>query len=299
MDFVAQMDKLPMPGEAVSGSAFQMLPGGKGANQAYAVGRLGGRGKMLGRVGQDVFGERLKANLESVGIDVSDVLTSPGEATGVALILVAAGGQNQIVVIPGANGTFSPRDLESRSEVIQEGFLLMQLESPLETVEQAAALGTARGMVTILDPAPARPLSLSLLKNVDLLTPNESEALVILGRKGNTIPLGEAPQVAECLLKLGPRCIILKLGEKGAWLADEQCSRHFPSRKVEAVDMTAAGDTFNGALAVALAEGKPLEEAISFANCAATISVTRLGAQSSIPTRSEVQAVLAMSVMSI
>ena len=249
---------------------------------------------MLGRVGQDVFGERLRANLESVGIDASGVLTSPGVATGVALILVEAGGQNQIVVIPGANGAFSPKDLESRSEAIQEGFLLMQLESSIETVEMAAALGAARNLVTILDPAPARPLSPSLLKNVCLLTPNESEALVLLGYQRSTISLGEAPQITERLLKLGPKSIILKLGEKGAWLADGQCSRHFPSRKVEAVDMTAAGDTFNGALAVALAEGKPIEEAISFANCAAAISVTRLGAQTSIPTRGEVEAVLAM-----
>jgi ribokinase len=299
MDFVAQIEKLPMPGETVSGSAFQMLPGGKGANQAYAVGRLGGRGKMLGRVGEDVFGERLKASLESVGIDVSGVLTSPGEATGVALILVAAGGQNQIVVIPGANGTFSPRDLESCSEAIREGYLLMQLESPKETVELAAVIGIARNMVTILDPAPVRQLSPLLLKNVDVLTPNESEALVILGHPGSTISLAEAPQVAQTLLKLGPKRVILKLGEKGVWLADDRRSRHFPSRKVEPIDVTAAGDTFNGALAVALAEGKPLEEAISFANCAAAISVTRLGAQTSIPTRSEVEVLLAMSAMSI
>jgi ribokinase len=297
LDFVAQMDKLPMPGETISANAFQMLPGGKGANQAYAVGRLGGQGKMLGRVGDDVFGERLKANLESVGIDVSGVRTTPGTPTGVALILVASGGQNQIVVIPGANGTLVPRDLESSSEVIREGFVLLQLESPLETVELAAALGAARNMVTILDPAPARPLSSSLLKNVHLLTPNESEALALLGREGSTISLEEAPQVTECLLRLGPPHVILKLGENGAWLADAKRSRHFPAPKVAAVDCTAAGDTFNGALAVALAEGKRLEEAISFANCSAAIAVTRLGAQTSIPDRREVEALLAATTV--
>lgn len=298
MDFVAQMEKLPKPGETISGHSFQMLPGGKGANQAYAVGRLGGSGKMLGRVGGDVFGQRLKANLESVGIDVSGVLTSSGETTGVAVILVSAGGQNQIVVIPGANGSFSPEDLKSRSEAIREGFLLMQLESPLETVELAAALGAARNIVTILDPAPARPLSSSLLKNVDLLTPNESEALTLLGRQGSTISLEEAPQIAKALLKLGPRHVILKMGENGAWLADKSGSRHFPTRKVRPVDTTAAGDTFNGALAVSLAEGKPLEEAIPFANCAAAIAVTRLGAQTSIPARGEVEAFVADPALS-
>jgi ribokinase len=299
MDFVAQMDKLPLPGETVSGNAFQMLPGGKGANQAYAVGRLGGRGKMLGRVGGDVFGERLRANLESVGIDVTGVRISSEETTGVALILVASGGQNQIVVIPGANGTFFPKDLESHSEAIREGFLLMQLESPLETVELAAALGAARNMVTILDPAPARPLNPSFLRNVDLLTPNESEALTLLGHQGSTISLEQAPQIAQSLLRLGPRRVIVKMAENGAWLADTKCSRHFPARKVTPVDSTGAGDTFNGALAVALAEGKSLEEAILFANCAAAIAVTRLGAQSSVPSRGEVEALMATPALSL
>ena len=243
---------------------------------------------MFGCVGQDVFGERLKHNLEAVGVDLSCVLKSPNEPTGAALILVEAGGQNQIVVIPGANGTVSVADLESHAESFQEGFLLLQLEIPMETVEAAAELGMARSMVTILDPAPARPLSPLLLKNVDVLTPNESEALVILGRRGSTISVEEAPQVAERLLKLGPRNVILKMGEKGVWLANERSGRHYPTRKVEAVDTTAAGDTFNGALAVAMAEGKTLEEAISFANCAAAVSVTRVGAQASIPSRAEV-----------
>jgi len=299
LDFVARIDKLPRPGETVSGHAFQMLPGGKGANQAYAVGKLGGRVKMFGCVGGDVFGERLKANLASAGVDVSCILTNPNETTGVALILVESGGQNQIVVIPGANGTFSPADLGSNSEEIQEGFLLMQLESPIETVEAAAAIGKARNLMTILDPSPARQLSPSLLKNVDLLTPNESEALLILGHQGGAVSLAEAPHVTEGLLKLGPRIVILKMGEKGAWLADGQRDRHFPSHKVTAIDVTAAGDTFNGALAVALAEGKSIEEAICFANCAAAIAVTRLGAQASIPNRSEVQALLGGPVLSL
>jgi ribokinase len=293
MDFVVQMDKLPVRGETISGWGLQMLPGGKGANQAYAVGQMGGRGKMIGRVGADIFGEQLKSNLQSAGIDTSSVLATDRESTGVALILVEAGGQNQIVVVPGANGTLCPRDLEAITESFQEGYLLLQLESPLETVEAAAILGRACGMVTVLDPAPARSLSSSLLNKIDIVTPNESEALVMLGRRGSSISLQEAPEVAKGLLKLGPRRVVLKLGDKGAWLAGDQCSQYFPARKVEALDATAAGDTFNGALAVALGEGKSLEQAISFANCAAAISVTRLGAQASIPMRAEVEALLA------
>ena len=208
MDFVVQTDKLPVRGETISGRGFQMLPGGKGANQAYAVGRLGGRGKMIGRVGKDIFGPQLKANLESAGVDTSGVLTTDGESTGAALILVEIGGQNEIVVVPGANATLCPGDLEATKESFQEGYLLLQLESPLETVEAAATLGRAGRMITVLDPAPARSLSSSLLNKIDIITPNESEALAILGCSGSSISLEEAPEVAQCLLKLGPRRVI-------------------------------------------------------------------------------------------
>ena len=275
MDFVVQMDHLPLGGETVSGWGFQMLPGGKGANQAYAVGRLGGNGRMVGCVGDDVFGERLKFSLKSAGVDTTSVFSNPGEPTGVALIHVEAGGQNQIVVAAGANAKLSPRDVEAALGGIRSGFVLMQLESPMETVEAAACLGRAQNMITILDPAPAKPLNASLLQQVDLLTPNESEALLLLGRHASTVGLEDAPEIASRLLQLGPKQVILKLGEKGAWLADRHEGRHFPSHKVVPVDATAAGDTFNGALAVALAEGKSLHEAIPFANGAAAISVPR------------------------
>ena len=174
-------------------------------------------------------------------------------------------------------------------------YLLLQLESPLHTVAAAANQGRLCGMSVILDPAPAMPLSSSLLGNVDVLTPNESEALILLGVRGDHISLDEAPAVCAKLLGLGPSCVILKMGERGAWLADSRQSRHFPAPRVEAVDTTAAGDTFNGALVTALAEGKPLERAIGFANCAAAISVTRLGAQPSVPSRREVEETLAVS----
>jgi ribokinase len=289
MDFVVQMAKLPGPGQTVSGRNFQMLPGGKGANQACAAGKLGGTVKMIGRVGDDVFGEKLIASLGAAGVNTAHVQTTRGEATGVALIFVEEGGQNVIVIAAGSNGLFKPADLEPAAPAFASGgLLLLQLESPIETVEAAAALGRARGMKVILDPAPARPLGAALLGNVDILTPNESEALVLLGKPPGEVSLQQALTMSAQLLKLGPRCVILKMGEKGAWVADGKLSRHFPAPKVKAVDATAAGDTFNGALAVALSEGKHLEEAAPFANVAAAISVTRLGAQTSIPSRTEV-----------
>jgi ribokinase len=290
MDFVAQMNQLPVRGETLNGWGFQMLPGGKGANQACAAGRLGGCAKMVGRVGRDIFADQQRTSLGAAGVDTTFVLTTEGEATGVALIFVEKGGQNMIVIAPGANRMLTPRDLHTASELFESGYLLLQLEIPLETVEAAAALGRSRGMVTILDPAPARPLPGSLLRQVDLLTPNETEALALLDLPTRDISVPEAKELARLLLARGPRQIILKLGAKGVWFQDQEVGRHFPAPTVEAVDATAAGDTFNGSLAVALAEGLPMEDAISFANCAAALSVTKLGAQASIPDRRELEA---------
>jgi ribokinase len=292
MDFVVQVERLPLPGETVLGGGFATIPGGKGANQACAAGRLGGRVRMVGRVGDDVFGKQLRESLEAAGIDTTAVLVTRATPSGVALIFVQAGGQNQIVVASGANGRLAPDDLARALDAGAGGFLLLQLESPLETVERAAALGRKHGMTVVLDPAPARPLPDALLANVDCLTPNESEAMVLLDRSQGTVSLAEAPEVARALRARGPRHVILKLGEKGAFLDDGKGGRHFPGLKVEAVDATAAGDTFNGGLAVALAEGRPMAEALAFANAAAAISVTRAGAQASIPARREVEALL-------
>ena len=288
MDFVVQTDKLPLPGETIKGRDFRMIPGGKGANQAVAAARLGGRTRMVGRVGQDGSGATLKDELCSAGVDASQVQPTAGVATGVALILVESQGQNQITIAAGANDRLEAADLEPAFQDFSQGFLLLQLESPLRTVEAAARLARRREVTTILDPAPAAALLPTLLRNLDFLTPNETEALLLLGEPPGEIRLDEAPALGRRLLELGPGTVVLKLGDKGAWVVNRRLSRYFPAYPVTAADTTAAGDTFNGALAVSLAEGRPLPQAIDFANAAAALSVTRPGAQASIPSRSQV-----------
>ncbi len=290
MDFVAQVERLPLPGETVLGGGFRTIPGGKGANQACAAGRLGGRVRMVGRVGDDDFGEQLRGSLQAAGVDVQAVSSTDATPSGVALIIVQADGQNQIVVAGGANGCLTPSDVETTLADIEVGYLLLQLETPLDTVEAAAAIGRRRGLTVILDPAPACVLPARLLACVDILTPNEIEALTLLGRRDSTVSLEQAPDVARALRDLGVGTAILKLGENGAFVSSATEHQHVAVPRVGVVDSTAAGDTFNGALAVALAEGKTVGEAIAFANAAASLSVTRFGAQASIPTRAEVDA---------
>lgn len=297
MDFVVTVPRLPAPGETVLGRDFQMIPGGKGANQACAAGKLGAGSvltRMAGRVGYDLFADHLKASLAAAGVDVSAVHATKSQPTGVALIWVEESGQNAIVVASGANHAFHASEVEALRPVFRGAALaLFQLETPLKTVEAALAVAREEGARTMLDPAPARPLSRELLERVDLLTPNESEACLLLGRPPGRLTFEEAPEVAAALLAMGPRAVILKLGELGCFFADAERSLASPGFAVEARDTTAAGDTFNGALAVALAEGMALERALEFANAAAALSVTRLGAQASIPTRAEVDAFLA------
>ena len=295
MDFVVRVATLPRPGETVAGHGFATIPGGKGANQACAAGKLGGRARMVGRVGGDVFGAQLCESLRAAGVDTGPVRVTEGSPTGVALIFVEEGGQNEIVVASGANACLTPEDVRREIRGSSGGLLLLQLESPLETVEEAVALGAKHRMRVVLDPAPARPLPDALLQDVDCLTPNESEALLLLGRSAGEVSLAEAPEIARALLRRGARSVILKLGDKGAFLDDGKDARHFRAPKVEAIDATAAGDTFNGALAVGLAEDRDLAGAIAFANAAAALSVTRLGAQASIPTRAEVEGTPARS----
>lgn len=298
MDFVVQVERLPAPGETTIGSGFQMIPGGKGANQACAAARLAQDApvRMVGCVGQDPFADRLKASLEAAGADVSSVRTVPDQPTGVALIWVERSGQNSIVVAAGANGELTPGRVESEREAYAgAACALFQLETPLEAVEAALVMARAAGARTILDPAPARPLPATLLRHVDILTPNESEACILLGREPARVTFAEAGEIAGALRSLGAGAAILKLGEQGCYYSGPEGDFAMPGFTVRAVDTTAAGDTFNAGFAVALAEGRGIEQALRFANAAAAISVTRLGAQASAPSRAEVDAMLTAS----
>lgn len=286
MDLVLRAPHIPAPGETILASAFQMLPGGKGANQAYAAARLGAQVHMVGKVGYDLFGDRLRANLAAAGVNVSALRSTQSAATGVATITVDAQGQNSIVVAGGANLAWSPHEAESLRPVLRGArFVLLQLEVPLDFVAAVLSIARSENVSTVLDPAPAQPLSADLLSLVDYLTPNESEAALLTNLQTNN-----PSETAQALHTIGARQIILKLGAEGAYFSSATKSHHSPAPQVEAIDTTAAGDTFNAALAVALAEGQPIENALSFANRAAALSVTKPGAQSSAPTRQQVEA---------
>ena len=293
MDFVVAVDRLPAPGETVLGGGFRMIPGGKGANQACAAGRLGGSSvgvRMVGRVGYDIFADHLKASLSAAGVDVSAVHASRTQPTGVALISVEKSGQNSIVVASGANDALEASDVEAMRPVMRGAkYVLFQLETPLKTVAAALKLAREEGAKTILDPAPAQVLSPELLRLVDILTPNETEASILLGLPPGRVSREEAPKLAGLLRQTGPGAVVLKLGEQGCFYLDEDLALPSPGFRVAAKDTIAAGDTFNAALAVALAEGRAIEDALRFANAAAAISVTRAGAQASIPSRAEVE----------
>ena len=297
MDLVIQAERLPVAGETLlANGGYVMTPGGKGANQAFAVGRLGGAVAMVGRVGDDPAGRELKDNLRSVGVDVARVTDDAETSTGLASIIVDPAGQNSILVAAGANARLAPDDVEAASPLFEEAdTLLAQLEVPLATVENALHRAKSASMTTILDPAPApsHPLPESLMAEVDILTPNESEARTLLGDSPGEIADSEAVEVARRLRRLGPRNIILTLGDRGALLMAANGEKvAIPAPRVEACDTTAAGDVFNAALAVALTEGGTLPEAVGFACTAAALAVTRAGAQSSVPQRSEVDGLL-------
>lgn len=290
MDFVVQVERLPAPGETAKGWNFQTVPGGKGANQACAAARLSRDHSvvMIGRVGFDAFADHLRASLAASGADTSRIHGCRSAPTGVALIWVDRAGQNSIVIAPGANGALSAADMETeRSAFVSAACALFQLETPLEAVAAGLRLARDHGVLPVLDPAPAQPLPPELLALVGLLTPNETEACLLAGGPPARVSLQDAPALAEELLARGPRAVVLKLGDQGCYYSGPEGRFHAPAFPVQAVDATAAGDTFNGALAVALAEGRPIPEALRFANAAAALSVTRLGAQASIPSREE------------
>jgi ribokinase len=293
VDLVQTVERLPKPGETLSGGDLLVFPGGKGANQACAAGRLGADAIMIGELGDDRFAEGLRSSLRSSGVNDRCVGTSV-RATGAACVLVLPDGENAIVISPGANAHLTRESVLDRMRDLYPSAVLCQLEIPLEATGAALSMGRAAGAKTILDPAPARELPGSLLRLADFVTPNQHEAAALLGLPDRTVAhYQDAAELARALLRLGPSVVVMKLGELGCLVAREGRYDPVPAFAVQAVDTTAAGDTFNGAFAVALTEGKPLIEAAIFANAAAAISVTRAGAQSSIPSRVEVDDFLA------
>ncbi len=294
LDLVCTAERIPAPGETVTGANFQTFYGGKGANQAVAVARLGYPVSMVAKVGDDEFGSRLRNGLRAAGVNVRAVGTAKGTASGVALISVDRQGQNSIIVIPGANGRLLPRDLEKALPLLgSAGMILGQLEVPMETVEYLCAAARRLKVPLMLDPAPARPVPASLLRQVTYLTPNESEACTLCAARGRELNLSTAREFAQILHAQGAANVIIKMGSSGAYVsAADGWQKRVPAFKVKAVDSTAAGDAFNGGLAVALMQGKTLEEAAGFAAAVAAISVTRMGAQPAMPTAREVSSFL-------
>lgn len=264
-----------------------MNPGGKGANQAVTAARLGARVTFIGKTGSDIFGHQSQQLFEEEGIDTSYVFSDSKNPSGVALITVDARGENCIVVASGANAHLTPGDLKSAEEAIEQaGIILMQLEIPIETVEYVAETAARKNKRVILNPAPACPLSLQLLRNLYAITPNQTEAEFISGIR--ITDKKSALQAARAIYKMGVKHVIITLGSRGALVYSRGLHAEIPAVPVEAVDTTAAGDVFNGALTVALSEGRELSDAIRFANKAAALSVTRSGAQASSPYRNEV-----------
>jgi ribokinase len=289
MDLVCRTPRIPRPGETIMGSDFLTMPGGKGANQAVAAARLAGLGTsvyMIGRVGDDDFGRQLNAGLKTNGVNVDRVINTSGVASGCALIQVDSHGENSIVVVPGANARVTVEDVRNARDLIASAScVVMQLEIPLETVAYAIGLCRELGVFTILDPAPVPPEGLpTALHAVDLLTPNQTEAELILGRS-------EEP--ARKLLERGARSVVLKLGASGSMYADQERTEAAKPFKVNAIDTTAAGDAFTGALAVAHAERLRMSAALRFANAAGAICCQTVGAQAAIPTRAAVQSLIA------
>ncbi len=287
-DFVVKADRLPRAGENLLARDLKFFPGGKGANQAVAVARLGGQATFIGAVGKDILGDFLIQGLQANGIDTTWVKRDLKRSTGCAFIMVLPGGDNCIVVDPSANLGLTVADLERAEAVIARADAVSTvLEVPLEVVEATLRLGRRLGKLTVLDAGPPRPCPPEIVKLADIVSPNETELEALSGEKVSG--RDSARQAAAKLLALGARTLVLKLGRDGAMLVSPQGSKHFPAFKVEAVDPTAAGDAFTAALTLELAAGKGIEEAIRFANCAGALAVTKLGAQPSLPTRQEVE----------
>ncbi len=292
MDLVVQVPRCPAAGETLFGSSFTTNYGGKGANQAVAVARIGSGVTFMTKLGNDTFGQQMRQHFSEEGMDLTHILTDAESPTGTALITVEDKGENRIIVVPGANAHLTENDVESLSDEINScRFVLTQLEIPLPTVLRVAEMASAAGKQLILNPAPARPLPDSLLQKVFLITPNETEAEILTGIRVSDVE--SARRAALWFREKGVQQIVITMGSQGAFVFTDDFQGMVPAYKVKAIDTTAAGDVFNGALTVALSEGKTTADAARFGCAASALAVMRPGAQSSIPTRTEIDAFLA------
>ncbi len=288
MDMVVRCAELPLPGQTVMGSSFVMNAGGKGANQAFAACKLGANTQLVARLGNDLFAEASRRSFQEIGLGTDYLITDEDTASGVALIYVDENGENQIVVAPGANINLTPADVDRALPAIQEAkVMILQLEIPMETVKYAAQLAADNGTKVVLNPAPVRKLPSSLLKNTTITIANETETLVLTGAE--EIGIHTAVNASRPLLDKGVQTVIMTLGKHGALVTNQNGATRVPGFRVKAADTTSAGDTFTGAIACCLAQGRDLEEAVLFANAAAALSATKAGAQISMPSREEVE----------
>jgi ribokinase len=287
MDLVISADRFPNPGETIFGNKFEMFPGGKGANQAVCSAKLGGKTYFIGKMGRDNFSKSLQENMENDGVDLSHLLLDKENNTGTALITVDGKGENEIIVISGSNMKLSPQDIESKIDIFKEvKVVISQLEIPIETVLKAAWMSKENNIPFVLNPAPASVLPEEIFGLIDYLTPNENELSTLAGlilNQDNSIK-----NASRKLLKKGVKNIIVTLGKKGAALINNDNEKYFPAPYVDVKDTTGAGDAFNGALAFALANGEEIEKAIQLAVNVASFSVTKMGAQNSMPSLEEV-----------
>jgi ribokinase len=296
MDLIVRTPRLPAPGETILGTQFSTAPGGKGANQAVAAAKLGAPVKMIGRVGADDFGKALRSHLNAVGVDTQYVTQDTEAATGIASIWVDDKGQNSIIVAPGANARVARADIDAAAVAFRDARIVVaQLEIPLETVQYAFQLARKNNCLTILNPAPAQPLSRKILEQCDVVIPNEMETAQLTGMDAHD--LESAQNAANVLKQMGARRVLVTLGDKGALFLDGDApAQPIPPFRVQAVDTTAAGDAFVGALAAALARDKDWTTSLREASAAGALAATKLGAQPSLPTRAELDAFLSRSL---